>query len=127
MQKRYYRLILIAVIQIVFYVSTYELGWRLGVYIKNQPRHDIMWGIMAHFALVVFVILSTLCTIISNAFFYKSFKKYMIPFIVSFVVFCLLFVNNYSYTPNKTILLLTSALVGFSSALLIPRMNEGFN
>lgn len=119
MKNPYYRIAFFILIQIASYVCTYELGWRLGVYLKDTPKNDIFWGITVRYSLIAFIIISIISTILTDIFFNKTYKQYLIVFAISFVAFSLLFISNYRYTPNKVLLLLISAFIGFSSSIVI--------
>lgn len=118
-KKKIYRILLFSAIQVVLYIAIYEAGWFIGPYLKGAPKNDLFWGITAKYALITFVAISVIGTILSEILLYKIKNIYIIVFAISFIIFALLFIQNYSYTPFKTLLLLTSAFTALTVKCII--------
>lgn len=103
------------VTQIVFFYLIYKTGHFIWDNFVEQVRRNINWGITVRVALYLFIFFSFITTF---SFVKKNRYRWLISIIV-FVTFELIFINNFSYTPNRYILLSISAFIGFYLPLSI--------
>jgi hypothetical protein len=114
MKNIYVRVFVFSLVQVIIYIAIYKIGWYFGSYIKGEPKNDLFWGLTAKYALFSFCIISLVGVFISEFLKRKFSRIELLVFIISIVLFSVLFINNYSYTPFKTILLIISALSGLT-------------
>lgn len=105
--------IFIGILQISFFVTLYEIGWRLAksyYHIKS----DIGWGILIEKIFYYFILLSLIST--TTRFFFPKQKK-IIAIIFTFSPLIILFFLNFHIIPYRLIfiliILITSILVPF--------------
>lgn len=97
------------IIQIAFFCLTYEIGYFMWDNFIEEVRRNLNWGITLRFALFLFVLMSSFTALL----FVKKIRYKWIITIIVFVTFELIFINNFSYTPYRYLLLSISAFLGF--------------
>jgi hypothetical protein len=114
MKNIYIRVILFSLVQVIIYIAIYKIGWYFGSYFKGEPKNDLFWGLTTKYALFSFCIISLVGVYISEFLKSKISRIELSVFLISIILFSVLFIHNYSYTPFKTILLIISALSGLT-------------
>jgi hypothetical protein len=118
MIAKYFRIPLLIVLQILPFACSHDLigkiiEWR-GVFVNR----DIAWGITLDYAVIVFIAICIIGTLISGFTSIEYPKIHAVICIASTFIFMLYFVR--SFHPGINMLqLLTAAFFGFSSVLLI--------
>lgn len=104
------RIALLTACQIITYTFTYEVLWRLYIYIVPEFRRDLSWGITAKYSVWVFVVISLIGALACQLLFLRH--QLLVQFLCIFV-FTALLVNSWAYAPYRVMLLVGCAILGF--------------
>lgn len=123
MMSKIIQSIIIFFIQIITALIIYEVG--INFYkIFNTVRNNLNWGITLTFASYLYLILALLCSMI-YIFVNKKYRTIIIIFI--YIIYTLLFISNWSYTPYRLFSIYISTLIGTSTIFLFPYALKLFN
>jgi hypothetical protein len=111
--------IVLFICQILVSFVIYEIVLAIYRMFFEPIRNNLSWGITLQIASYFFIsiaaIVSLLLALVNNA------KKMIWIVACGYLLFALLFLNNYYYTPYRTLLLLFSVLFGMIVAYFTKR------
>ncbi len=96
-------------LQLIFYISFYELGYTIWESLGNEIRNNLGWGITIYFSLYVFIVLS----LINSILFTISVRRKWLFILILFVIYEIFFGSNYFHSPFRFLLLSSSVLISF--------------
>lgn len=117
MRSRLQEFAILFAAQILVSLVIHEIAWIIYSSFFEQIRNNFNWGITLRLATYAFlgiaIIVSLLLVLVNKV-------RQMIGIIVfGYLFFALLFLNNYHYTPYRTLLLLFSVFLGMMTAFFI--------
>lgn len=111
---------LVALFQLIIFGLTYEIIWRIYTSVQPNYNSDISWGLTVRFALIIMSILITLSFLVKVIF--NKTKSNILFFIFPTIVFSAFFIQDISYTPYKTSLLIFCGAVSFVMPLFTKKL-----
>lgn len=112
--KTILKILFIAIVNVLLYIGIYKAADALAISFLTVTVGGLAWGITLYFSLVLFSILSLVSSILLAI--VKTKKAGILIPIIALIVFCLFFIQDYSYRPYRVLLLYCSAAL----ALFIP-------
>jgi len=113
MLKRIINIVLVSLLEIVFYNSSIFVLWKIGLAIHEPISKGIFWALSIVYSVYVFAIL----VLIKNTF-EEIFKtNSIILSLVAMIVFSIL-IEEFTTIPLRTLLLIASAILALSVRLI---------
>ncbi len=120
MRKIFIALIL-SILCIIVYIISYELIWRLRLLIFGNVKPDISWGLTVRYSIIVFSVVSVITNLVIVYWLGLKSNKILLTYLISILVFFLLFVNIVYLSPFKVGILILSAFIASLTTLGIAK------
>lgn len=97
--------------QIISFICFHELGWCLARQLRSTIKNNLAWGISLKIALIEFIII-VFAINLASIYINNKLVNILLLF-TGFCIFTFTWVQDLSYTPYRTGLLLVSAACSF--------------
>ena len=111
------RIALMTLFHVVVFVVIHDIGVRLAPLLFGTVKSNLHWGITVRYSLFVFGILSLVLSVFREYLQKNKYKNLLLIGICGF--FCGIYIVHIDYTPYRTLLLLSSSIIGFIVPIVV--------